>query len=123
MRLVDLLVKIANGEEVPKKIRFQDRTFIFDKEVNDYKNEIGLYFFESFTGLTKFLNDKIEIIEEDTSKKIKKIEYVKYTDEYVERSAKDPLHRIEIKKHYEVRDIVDKINEVIDVLNSLERKD
>lgn len=123
MRLVDLLVKIANGEEVPKKIRFQDRAFIFDKEVNDYKNEIGLYFFESFTGLTKFLNDKIEIIEEDTSKKIKKIEYVKYTDEYVERSAKDPLHRIEIKKHYEVRDIVDKINEVIDVLNSLERKD
>ena len=67
MRVIDLLNKIANGEEVPKKIKFRDEIFEFQDgmymtETNDY--------FEEYSDYT-MLNMEVEIIEED--KKIKKL--------------------------------------------------
>ena len=73
IKVIDLLNKIANGEEVPKKIRF-DNTYwnriCGEKNMyykNDYDDSLFVYFFRR--DLTFTLNDEVEIIEEP--KKIK----------------------------------------------------
>ena len=71
MKIIDLLNKIANGEEVPKKIKTcDDEIFYYDEtddnEVARYKNKNDVPIIDEF-----YLNDEVEIIEED--KKIEKI--------------------------------------------------
>ena len=39
MKLIDLLNKIANGEEVPKKIKTRITTYIYDEFAQDYVEE------------------------------------------------------------------------------------
>lgn len=105
MKIIDLLNKIANGEEVPNKINFCMRNFEYKKDINDYLcieedfNETGNYCLG--TSICKWifpsmLKDEIEIIEED-----KKIEPIKY----------------EINKVIGLSDCIDKINEIISYLN------
>lgn len=79
MKVIDLLNKIANGEEVPKKIKYDTKNYYFRnydyKEYNiknDYIDEQT-----SFIECIDFfkLNDNIEIIEED--KPIKEVKLPK----------------------------------------------
>lgn len=75
MKVIELLTKIANGEEVPKKIRFDD--MIWNKMcgekniyyINEYDSDLFVYFFRR--NITFDLNDEIEIIED---KKIEKLD-------------------------------------------------
>lgn len=108
IKIIDLLVKIANGEEVPKKIKFCRRLFVWVD--NDYicceiNNELG-----DCNGLSihkwiysSLLNDEVEIIEED--KKIEKLIYSDYTS-YAD----------------DVKEAFEKINEIIDTINELKGK-
>ena len=66
IRIIDLLNKIANGEEVPKKVRYNDE--LYDTEIS---NNFSLMIYEA-TGkmcddgeVQLFLNDEIEILEEE----------------------------------------------------------
>lgn len=73
MKVIDLLNKIANGEEVPKKIKVG----IFDfyrmkketiKNDYDYQNEDGTYlmdYLNEYNYITSYLNDEVEIIDEE----------------------------------------------------------
>ena len=110
MKVIDLLNKIANGEELPKKIKYDSYEWIFCKESNDYKKEYDEYtdwLFEEYN-LINCLNDEIEIIEED--KPIKKLKlYTNY--EILEDNIRT------------TREICFKINEIIDRLNNLEKKE
>ena len=75
MRIIDLLNKIANGEEVPEKIRFD---CIYWNRKNGEKNvyyvdednniDLFVYFFRM--NLTFTLNDEVEIIEEKEEKNV-----------------------------------------------------
>ena len=104
MKIIDLLNKIANGEEVPKKIRFDNTywnricgekyTYYIDED-ND--NDLFIYFFRK--NLTFNLNDEVEIIEED-----KKIEKIPMVNEFESN----------IVSHNQARR---KINEIIDYIN------
>lgn len=72
MKIIDLLNKIANGEEVPKKIKWGE--FILEYEelgYHDYKflGTGNHLLFQGFA--TSVLNDEIEVIEEP--KKIEKL--------------------------------------------------
>lgn len=79
MKVIDLLNKIANNEEVPKKIKYEDDIFEYQEYCKDYqcisnkelgfllKDDVGYYY------CYKRLNDEIEIIEEKP-KKIKEFE-------------------------------------------------
>lgn len=105
MTVIELLNKIANGEEAPKKIRY-DNT-IFNLIINDfgtiyYKNEYGEDLFNSYN-IYKTLNEEVEIIEED--KKIEKLPSSFYESPWLLR---------------EDRDIAKKINEIIDKINKME---
>lgn len=76
MKIIDILVNIANGKKVPKKIKYQGSIFTYNEEEKDYEtwfeNKSCLSLF-NLVYITPFLNDEIEIIEE-TPKEDKKIE-------------------------------------------------
>lgn len=71
-RVIDLLNKIANGEEVPKKIKItilDDRitkkySFCYDEDNQEYRDD-ELFPLGARLILERVLNEKVEIIEED----------------------------------------------------------
>ena len=78
MKVIDLLNKIAKGEEAPKKIRF-DCTYWekvcgekYPYYIDDCDNDLFIYFFRK--NLTFTLNDEVEIIEEVEDKEYEDIE-------------------------------------------------
>ena len=111
MKIIDLLNKIANGEEVPKKIKWHDKVWIRDFEGAYYYYEEGAdYLFMDDIGNTTWLNKEVEIIEED-----KKIEKFK---DYI------PIGLTSVGADFRKKDVFeallkigDKINEIIDVIN------
>ena len=106
MKVIDLLNKIANGEEVPKKIKYDNDIWNYDEISRDYilidkSGEEALICEE--LNLMFALNDEVEIIEED--KKIEKI---------------DVNHLQQIKKWKRAKILGKKINEIIDYLEEKE---
>lgn len=111
MKVIDLLNKIANGEEVPKKIKFEDEVFEFENGM--YMSETNDYL-EDYTDYT-MLNNEVEIIEEN--KKIEKL--------YIRDRANDILIGKSEKICYATESLVNKeialkINEIIDYLEEKE---
>ena len=102
MKVIDLLNKIANGEEIPQLIKWNGD--IYDKLGCEYYmlNDRNITLFgDILDNNGKYLNDEVEIIEED--KKIEKFEF----------------GEIEDGEHYEIKR---KINEIIDKLNEMEKE-
>lgn len=74
MKIIDLLNKIANGEEVPEKIRINNVIYKYCgddylfKDKNNDNHEYWLFsdgYTDKFTWLDSFLKTEVEIIEED----------------------------------------------------------
>ena len=107
IKIIDLLNKIANNEEVPKKINFRGNIYEWEdgwyltKEKN-YKVCLGGKK-EDLNILITAFNDDVEILEEP--KKIEKINRNRYPGTDI-----DPLD-----------DILDKLDELIDAVNELKR--
>ena len=99
MKVIDLLNKIANGEEVPNfkyeghRYEYSKATKMFDDLDDDAIAKNVIYCCE--------LNDEVEIIEED--KKIEKLNEYDY----------DSANEIIIRR---------KINEIIDKVNELDKR-
>ena len=110
MRVIDLLNKIANGEEVPEKIKYDTKEMKYDHNKQDYlgyySNGNGewlfQYLFDRCRNTEHFINDEVEIIEED-----KKIETINW------KSCADNLKDV----NDNIDDLVSKINEIIDYIN------
>ena len=111
MKVIDLLNKIANGEEVPEKIEYGD--FIYERfkradNTYNYKNSEG-NFFEDDWFISNILDKEVKIIK-DTPKEDKKIEKLgafnikKFYDDYPETAN----FILEIFKKQE--EIIDKLN-------------
>ena len=103
LTIIQLLNKIANGEEVPKKIKinnviYEYRGYMYCTEKANYQ-DIEDYLFGKWN--FNILNEEVEIIEED--KEIEKLilDDLIDTDEVIY----DNFHNIELK-----------INEIIDYL-------
>ena len=105
MKIIDLLNKIASGEEVPEKIRFEGK--IFEKQDKTSFYCIGFGIFEQAFVLEE-LNKEVEIIEED--KKIEKIDVIDWNDCIHEVTHTEKKIFIEIHKTQT------KLNEIIDYL-------
>lgn len=106
MKVIDLLVKISQGERMPKKIKYEGFVWEYDKDVKDYyryyiDEEYILFqdLFKKETGF--FINDEIEIIEEP-----KKIEHCLKSDRF-------------LRDEDEIEHLRTKIDELIDVVNKL----
>ena len=76
MKVIELLNRIANKEELPKKIRFNNIEWnrVYGEKnvcyIDEYDNDFFLHFFRNNLDFT--LNDEIEIIEKP--KNIKKLD-------------------------------------------------
>lgn len=114
IKIIDIFIKIANGEEVPVMVRMngidecEDIIFLYDKDIQDYKSKDEDYLFEIiFNKNFPVLNLEVEILEED-----KKIEKLTFNDTDV--CCVDGLMKQSLN-------IKNKINEIIDRLEELEK--
>ena len=87
IKIIDLLNKIANGEEVPNKIKYRDIAITYDEESQDYYKYWGeglfSYLFSERDDVS-FLNDEVEILDgEDEFEDIEEIDIDKVKDEFV----------------------------------------
>lgn len=67
IKIIDLLNKIANGEEPPEKIRIAGHRYKYNKETKDYDSDIGFDNKDLFLhiGILKELNTPIIIEEQE----------------------------------------------------------
>lgn len=110
MKVIELLNKIANKEEVPTPIRFRNDYYDFDD--GDYFNQQHRRWIFNDNDISGILNEEIEIIEED--KKIKKLNIYHYFTSL----GIDNTGRLDEN----LTDISNKINEIIDKINKMEDK-
>ena len=110
IKIIDLLVKIANDEEVPEKIKYKDNVYYLGKNMVD----LHTYQTEGSNNTRKLsliinneylnLNDYVEIIEETKKiEKCKNYEDFLAIDDYIEH-------------------LKNKIDELIDEINNLKEK-
>ena len=112
IKMIDLLNKIANGEEVPKKIKFYDKYYIWYD--NRYTGNKG-YCLEplksdsnSFLEINTVYDLKYEVeILEDEKKLPKKLDKKDFLDNQT-------IEQIDADLDF----IIDKINEILDYLES-----
>ena len=105
MKIIDLLNKGANGEELPQKFRYDNYIFTL--------NDFGMYIDGDCDYITSHichdlsnLNDEIEIIKEE--KDIKKLDKRKFYDNRFPDDWEEEL--------------INKIDELINVVNELKNK-
>ena len=109
MKVIDLLNKIANGEEVPKKIKFDNKYWNricsekYPYYVNDNDSDLFIYFFRK--NLTFSLNDEVEIIEEHNEEPQEHKIPEKIKDKYCSQISKVKLAQ--------------KVNEILDYLEKI----
>ena len=103
MKIIELLTLIAKGEEVPKKIKWRNKKYILRSDLEWYILENG-NFDDSLPIRVIFLNDEVEIIEEE--KKIEKIDF---------RTLNTQKEKNRVMK--------DTINQLIDVINDMRDKE
>lgn len=137
MKVIDLLNKIANGEEVPKKIKVYDDSFTYidkwEQYTSDNTDKPLLYIISAFN--YSGLNDEVETIEEEPRnievcgslftrseynrlagiEEDKKIEYIYHC--CMEPSSKETKFLIQ-----NINDLSDKINEIIDYINGSDKE-
>lgn len=108
MTVIQLLNKIANGEEVPKKIKYNNIDYFWCNQCKIYER------FEDdskdlYNDLDN-LNDEVEIIEED--KKIEPLKTLRHSCNFDRHE--ETLYENEV-------DLARKITELIDEVNRMER--
>lgn len=150
MRIIDLLNKIANGEEVPKKIKYKGviRTYC-DKDKDYYNSDINedMYLFyntlKSNTGaeFQNALNDKVEIIEEELTIEQAAKNFTKFSKALAEHAKELKPLKIErnemVENAYFIRNehgtpcgltkhskmIAEKVNELIKIIVELGKEE
>ena len=108
IKIIELLVKVANGEEVPRKIKWGEFELEWEElGYHDYKFlDTGNHLlFQGFA--TSVLNDEVEIIEDKKIKELKKSNIIKGCIN----------NEIYYEEDYNVCEFGDKINEIIKVIN------
>lgn len=130
IKVIDLLNKIANGEELPEEIKYDNTIWQYSKTKTDYYQDTGstiLYFFAELVIYNKtWLNDTVEIIEEQEEidiQSIKEFDRDKAREEiftYTESNGgKSNLYCFSL---FTESCIIPKINELVQAVKQLEKK-
>ena len=79
MKIIELLTKIANKEEVPQIIKYQSELWEYNEYYDDYEKDTIYLFGYLFAheNTDEFINDEVEIIEEN-----KEIEHCKGYEDF-----------------------------------------
>ena len=140
MKIIDLLNKIAKGEEVPQKIKIGNKIYNYEKfnigkgdnyftakwrEVKGYRISYdGTYYYLEIRDYN--LNDEVEILEETVEDRYREMEKVRnykpnpsYLSPKEEKKIPEKLNISNFPKHNNsLKKTAIKLNEVIDYLNS-----
>ena len=127
MKIIDLLNKIANNEEVPKKIKLKnfEEIYTLREDCTGYKwygeEKTNNYFCETIhKNLEYILKQDIEILEEP--KKINKIR-IDYNSINIDKVFETGTTTFFREKDIEIfQCLSSKINELIDEINNLKEK-
>lgn len=113
MKVIDLLNKIANGEEVPEEIKVGEYTFHFDSSDD---NEFYCYKTMSNDLITDivYLNDEVEII--SSQKEIKKMSKEEIRQSIIKMY--EPLKDKDIDYYIEFQKIIDYISELEETIDN-----
>lgn len=116
MKIIDLLNKIATGEDIPKKIKYN--TFELKRTMSNnllrlYVDEEGMFFPEYYSGLT--LNDEVETLDNEEDKDIPLI-----PDDELFTTEENILTIQEID--YNFRVLREKINQVVEEFNEYRKE-
>lgn len=118
MKIIDLLNKIVNNEEVPKEIKLNGRLCSFDEEDKDYFCEeygnIIWYLVDTSNNMNEVLYTDLEIIEEKP-KKIEEIDICPLDTTCV--SSVDRATRSNVNK------LLEKVDELTKAVNYLLEKE
>ena len=127
IRIIDLLNKIANGEEVPEKIKYKGTIYeFFDGElITDYRHyyskaeddydDLSSLFDKNGLG---FIHDEVEILDEPKEDKIEKVNtyvlcdsdfYTRYKDGY-SLKATEIIDKAFEEYSYKINEIIDRLN-------------
>ena len=120
MKIIDLLNKIANGEEVPEKFKIKgiNRFFHYNNYEKWFDDINDKYYCKGAIELRE-LNDEVEVIEEPQEHKIPE-KLTKTTLYGVPILNKKELSNITLTNKRDIVDIKDKINEILDYLEEKE---
>ena len=120
IKVIDLLNKIANGKELPEEIKYDNTIWQYNKTKTDYYQDIGstkLYFFAELVVYNKsWLNDTVEIIEEQEEIDIQKLdENIKYYNIIGYSENEKMLFNM-------IQDTANKINKLVQAVKQLDKK-
>lgn len=105
--IIELLNKIANGEQPPKKIYYLEETFTYDEQSKNYYDSETYDLFDSYE-IPPMLNDEVEILETT----------IIYNQDTIENNKQHKIEKLNVwYKDVINQQVVDKINEVIDFIN------
>jgi len=116
--MLDIIEKMAKGEDIPRKIKIDDNILEWDSLMFDYQDEDGDWLFEDYA-VNESLNDEVEILE--TTVKFEPISDMisfptSFTIEHIFKANKiEKLVKHGMTKNQ--KKIADKINEIIDHIN------
>ena len=103
MKIIDLLNKIANGEEIPKRIIYDQFVYVWNSKIENYQREVDEMTTLNWDYITiNCLNEPVEILDKLEEKKIPE----KLDDDEYEYNMKNEIL------------FMRKINEIIDYLKS-----
>lgn len=123
MKVIELLNKIANGEEVPNRIKYEKHIYEYEEGTYDWsyyiQNNGTIKFlltdvFNSNDNILNILNNELEIIEEQ--KKIEKTKLYYYVSNDIENIDEVLFNNLcSIVENQRTQE--DKLNEIINYIN------
>ena len=122
IKIIDLFVKIANGEDVPKKIKYLDDIYIYQKQNREGLRYVNLKQKNRFRDLMYSINylwEEVEIIEDKEDKNIEeiKINYDEFYKHYIITTTINGKKYNSITNSATDKIFCGKINEIIDFIN------
>lgn len=122
MKLIDILGYISVGENIPKRIRYDNIIWNYDSENYDYANDdIGQNLFSDYINskwyIVEILNTEVEILDEEDEKDIPLIP----DDGLYEFNMKDKLLDLD-NLNYNFKVLKEKINQVVEEFNEYRKE-
>ena len=116
IKIIELLNKIANGEDLPKRIKIQEYVFELSKDYEYYYYNEDVEITHLINHNFSNLNDEVEILEDNTEE-IEEIQEI--SDEYFNMLSDEA--KVKWLKSY-IKEDRNKINELVKVVKEI-RKD
>ena len=109
IKIIDLLNKIANGEEVPERFNYNGKYFAWD-------DEVGAYFYgkqsfvQNYLNSTSMLKREVEILDEEDEFEDIESFGVHYSWDYIDYKNIEELKKYVNKDFQNIFDTLDKLN-------------